>query len=169
MPVILRSRLRRTRVRRSAIALLAQRILDAAGEGQAELSLEFVGDHRMRRLNRRYRRRDRPTDVLAFSMREGTGPPTPLLGDVVISLPTAARQARRDGRSLDTEVATLLVHGVLHLCGYDHERGEREARRMRRKERAILRVLGRLPHLVVKRPVVGSQLSARHPKLKADC
>jgi rRNA maturation RNase YbeY len=103
----------------------------------------------MRGLNRRYRRRDRTTDVLAFPMREATGPPTHLLGDVVISLPTAARQAAALGRSVDQEVAMLLVHGVLHLLGYEHERGEREARHMRRKELAVLRSLGRIPKLFV--------------------
>ncbi len=145
MPVLVRSRLRRAEHFRSRIRNLARNILTAVGEPTAELSLDLVGDRRMRRLNRRYRKRDASTDVLAFSMREAGSPVSSLLGDVVISLPTAARQARTRGHSLDHEVATLLVHGVLHLYGYDHERGEREARRMRRRERAILRSLGRIP------------------------
>lgn len=149
MPVLVRSRLRSLRPRRAIAETLAQRILQAAGDPGAELSVEFVGDGRMRGLNRRYRRRDRTTDVLAFPMREAAGPATPLLGDVVISLPTAARQAAALGRSVDQEVATLLVHGVLHLLGYDHERGEREARHMRLKELAVLRSLGRIPKLVM--------------------
>ena len=62
---------------------------------------------------------------------------SPLLGDVVISVPTARRQAREAGHSLDEEVAALLIHGVLHLCGYDHERSEKEAKRMERRERGI--------------------------------
>ena len=148
MPVLVRCRLRTLQPRRPAVETLAQRILEAAGESGAELSVEFVGDGRMRGLNRRYRRRNRSTDVLAFAMREADGPATPLLGDVVISLPTAIRQAAAEGWSVDQEVARLMVHGVLHLVGYDHERGERQARRMRRKESAILKSLGALPRIV---------------------
>lgn len=104
----------------------------------------------MRGLNRRYRGKDRTTDVLAFAMREAITPhasrltPRPL-GDVVISIPTAWRQAKEARRSLDEELACLLVHGILHLCGYDHERGEKEARRMHRRERMILRSIVQLP------------------------
>ncbi len=69
-----------------------------------------------------------------------------MLGDVVISVPTAWRQAIEAGRSLDEELAWLLVHGILHLCGYDHERSEKEARRMHRRERMVLRSIGRLAY-----------------------
>jgi rRNA maturation RNase YbeY len=135
----------------------AESILASVGESQSELSLELVGDHRMRRLNRMYRKKDRTTDVLAFPMRESDilGPkqlPCPmLLGDVVISVPTACRQAKESGRSLGSELAALLVHGVLHLCGYDHERSAGEAVRMRRRETAILKKLNPLPRLVTRR------------------
>jgi len=67
-----------------------------------------------------------------------------MLGDVVISIPTARRQAKEARRSLDEELACLLVHGILHLCGYDHERSEKEARRMHRRERMILRSIAQL-------------------------
>jgi rRNA maturation RNase YbeY len=73
-----------------------------------------------------------------------------MLGDVVISLHTAARHAAADRRAVDHELAKLLIHGILHLVGYDHERGAREAHRMRRKERAILRSLIPIPKLVGK-------------------
>ena len=102
----------------------------------------------MRRLNHDYRRKDRTTDVLSFPMREARGPLTPLLGDVVISLDAAAKQAKAGGWSLEEEVIRLLTHGVLHLLGYDHERGAAEAARMRRKERAVIKALGRIPKLV---------------------
>lgn len=148
MPVLVRCRLRRARIVSSRIQRLAETILKAVGESTAELSLDVVGDGRMRRLNREFRRKDTPTDVLAFSMREAASPVSSLLGDVVISLPTAARQASARRHSLDVEIATLLIHGVLHLCGYDHERSDAEARRMRRKEQDILRALGRIPTLV---------------------
>ncbi len=147
MPVLMRSRLRQPAPLPRSIKALAQAVLTAAGETAAELSLEFVGDSRMRRLNRTYRHRDVTTDVLAFSMREARPPVASVLGDIVISLPAAARQAAAQGHRLEQEVATLLVHGVLHLCGYDHERSGREAERMSRKQRAIMRRLGRIPKL----------------------
>ena len=148
MPVLVRSQLRRAGLMRAALAKLARCVIAAAGEPAAQLSVLLVGDRRMRRLNRLYRGRDYPTDVLAFPMREAGGPASPLLGDVVISLPQAIRQAEGDGHSLDHELATLLIHGTLHLIGYDHERGGREAERMRRKERAIMRQVGPIPKLV---------------------
>lgn len=129
---------------------LSERVLAAAGESSSELSVELVGDRRMRTLNRRYRKKDRTTDVLAFAMREAASPCPALLGDVVISIPTALKQAKAAGRSLDEELAALLVHGVLHLCGYDHERGGREARRMRRREHAILEKVRPIPKLAVR-------------------
>ncbi|MEW6246810.1 MAG: rRNA maturation RNase YbeY [Nitrospirota bacterium] len=173
MPVLLRVRPRRIRVRPSTFKALAQKLLKTVGESRAELSVELVGDRRMRGLNRRYRGRDYSTDVLAFPMRRaprvnrlglsrkalgGSASRSmpdavrpSMIGDVVISLPTAERQAARRGRSVDHEVATLLIHGVLHLCGYDHERGEKEARRMRRKERAVWKALQPIPKLIARR------------------
>ena len=123
------------------------------GEGESELSVNLVGDVRIRRLNRDYRKKDRATDVLAFPIREAMMPrgiqgPTGLLGDVVISVPTAVRQAQDAGRTVSEELITLLVHGILHLCGYDHERNDREAARMFRREHAILQRLGPIPQLV---------------------
>jgi rRNA maturation RNase YbeY len=132
---------------------LAQAVLALIGEPSAELSVSFVGDRRMRRLNSRFRRQDRTTDVLAFAFREGRAPhgfsrTAAQLGDVVIALPTAQRQAKAASRSLEEEIVTLLIHGVLHLCGYDHERGRVEALRMRRKERHLRRRLGPIERFV---------------------
>ena len=93
-------------------------------------------------LNRRYRGKDRPTDVLSFPLADALQPS--LLGEVVISVETAARQAQRRGRSLPEELQTLLIHGVLHLLGYDHEVSRSEAIRMRRKEREVRAVLARV-------------------------
>ncbi|HEX5647304.1 MAG TPA: rRNA maturation RNase YbeY [Nitrospira sp.] len=151
MAVYLRVRLRRFAKRQASLLRAAESILASVGESQAELSLELVGDRRMRRLNRMYRKKDRTTDVLAFPMRESHNPCPMLLGDVVISVPTARRQAKESGRSLGDELAALLVHGVLHLCGYDHERSAREAVRMRRRETAIVKMLNPVPCLVIRR------------------
>lgn len=153
MTVYLRVSLVRHTVRQSSLKHLAQHILRAVGEAKAELSLELIGDARIRRLNREYRKQDRVTDVLAFPMREavlpqGKGPTTNMLGDVVISLPTAFRQAREAGRSIDVELTTLLIHGVLHLCGYDHERNPREATRMSRREQKVLQMISPVPRLI---------------------
>jgi probable rRNA maturation factor len=148
MPVLIRNRLRRYFLLDARLQSIAQRILREAGNPDAELSLELVGDARMRQLNRRYRRVDRSTDVLAFPMAERRGLASSLLGDVVISLHTAARQATAEERSLDHEVVILLIHGVVHLLGYDHERSRKEARRMYRKERALYEALQPLPKLL---------------------
>lgn len=149
MPVVVGMRLTRWTLRLAPLRSLANRILQSIGEREALLSLEIVGDDRMRRLNRTFRHRDNTTDVLAFATREGPGPPSALLGDVVISLPQAIRQARRHQQGVDHELAVLLIHGILHLCGYDHERSEPEARRMTRRERAVLRGIGPIPRLLV--------------------
>ncbi len=150
MPVHIQSQVRRVRFDQARLDRLARAILSDIGEASAELGIMFVGDQRMRGLNRKYRGKDRTTDVLAFAVREAFTPHasrlTPdMLGDVVIAVPTAARQAKQGQRSLDEELTVLLIHGILHLCGYDHERSEKEARRMHRRERMILRSLGSLP------------------------
>jgi probable rRNA maturation factor len=144
MPAAVISRRKRRGVRLAAVRADARRLLAALGI-DAEVSIALVGDAEMRRLNAAYRGVDRPTDVLAFSMREGKRgcPPSPLLGDVVISLDTAARQAAERGLPLGEEVLRLLAHGVLHLLGYDHERSAAEARRMFRKQREVIARLRR--------------------------
>jgi rRNA maturation RNase YbeY len=123
----------------------ARRLLRALGEAHAELTVSLVDDAEIQQLNRAYRHADRPTDVLAFAMREGARAPgdEPVLGDVVISLETAARQARRRGLTLADELRALLLHGVLHLLDYDHERSAAEARRMQAMERRLRSVLRR--------------------------
>jgi probable rRNA maturation factor len=97
-----------------------------------QLSIALVSDREMRALNRRWREQDRPTDVLSFPLEERGA-----LGDVVISLDTARRQAREGGWPLAAELRRLLAHGILHCRGYDHERPE-DARRMAAAERRLL-------------------------------
>lgn len=125
------------------VVAAARRLLSALDETESELTVSLVDDAEMRRLNRDYRGKDRPTDVLAFAMREGVrvAGDEPVLGDVVISLDSAACQARRHGLSVADEVRTLLIHGVLHLLGYDHERSPAAARRMKAMERRLRSVL----------------------------
>jgi probable rRNA maturation factor len=175
VPVLLQNRQRAVTVDRTWLGRTAEAVLSAARVGAAELSLVLVSDRRMRALNRRYRKKDRPTDVLAFPMHEswppkrrsaapaasvaakapGTGrvlarpgragamlSRVPMvLGDVVISMPTAKRQAADLGHSLRDEIRRLLVHGVLHLLGYDHERSVRDAAVMARREQTVLRAV----------------------------
>jgi probable rRNA maturation factor len=129
---------------RTAVRSWAERMLRALDLDRAEVSILLTDDAAIRVLNRAYRGEDRPTDVLAFAMREGDGPgpadasPTEILGDVVISVPTAARQAKRARRTLPAEIAMLLAHGLLHLLGFDH-RTSRERRDMQTRTRALRR------------------------------
>jgi probable rRNA maturation factor len=129
-------------VDRRLLRARARRVLRELDLARRELSVALVDDAEIARLNAAWRGKPRPTDVLAFSLAEGPHAEHrgALLGDVVIGIETAARQARARRRSLDDEVARLLVHGALHLVGHDHVRA-REARRMRAEERRLLRAL----------------------------
>lgn len=116
------------------------KILNGLGCITSELSVAIVGDRTIRVLNREYLQKDRPTNVISFSMQEGefAAMNPDLLGDVVISADTAAREAGEAGITFHERLVFLLLHGILHLVGYDHERsGEEEARRMEAKEADI--------------------------------
>lgn len=111
---------------------------------ETELSISIVGDRTIRRLNRDYLAKDRPTNVISFSLQEGDcfGIPPHALGDVVISADTAFREAEEGDIDGFERLCFLLLHGILHLCGFDHERsGEAEARKMEQKERELFRIL----------------------------
>jgi probable rRNA maturation factor len=129
-------------VDRRRLRSLASRLLRELGCARAELSIALVDDAAIALLNERHRGIARATDVLSFSLLEGehTDRRGALLGDVVVSVDTAAVQARRGRRSLDDEVLRLLIHGTLHLLGHDHEADD-DARRMRAEERRLWRVL----------------------------
>jgi probable rRNA maturation factor len=120
----------------------AERILTAASDEVAELSVLLCDDPFIRTLNSEYRGIDKATDVLSFSMREGSGfTASPgLLGDVVVSVETAARRTARAGTNPIDEVTTLLIHGILHLLGHDHKK-LRDAEKMRREEARIAALL----------------------------
>ena len=121
------------------IKVLAESILQELGLDAVELSLVLCDDQFIWRLNRDYRGKDKPTDVLSFAQREGeiAFADDPVLGDVIISIDTAAKQAVSRGHGLFQEIKVLLVHGILHLLGYDHEQDD-EAEIMEAKERQIL-------------------------------
>jgi probable rRNA maturation factor len=137
-------RQRAARVDRERVRRLAAHALRALGLDRGEVGVLLVGDRRIRELNRRWRGLDRPTDVLSFSQREGAGGGLhpDVLGDVVVSVPTAVRQAGAAGLSLAEEIDRLVIHGILHLAGHEHEGDPRRARAMRRRRDAILRGWG---------------------------
>jgi len=116
---------------------VATGILELLEQDHAELSVALIGNGEMRKLNARYRRKNYPTDVLSFPTAQGMPGGVLLLGDVIISVDKAKEQAKERGRSLDEEMTTLLIHGVLHLLGYDHERSVQDARIMGRLEKKI--------------------------------
>jgi rRNA maturation RNase YbeY len=128
---------------------LLRNLLTLTRRSSAVIGLTFVSDRRMRRINCDHRRIDRPTDVLAFpAVPPVRKAPPRVLGDVVISIDTAQRQAREAGVDLRNECCRLLIHGYLHLLGYDHERSKREAVRMRRMERRLVKqVTGGMRHV----------------------
>lgn len=115
-------------------------MLRAIERDEGELSIVLVNDEVIRQLNGSYRGKDQVTDVLSFAMSEGEfGDVNPtVLGDVVISVPTARRQASRSKRELFDQVTFLLAHGLLHLVGYDHETDEQE-REMKKETRRLMR------------------------------
>jgi len=118
----------------------AERLLSLCGHAQSELSLLLVDDPGMARLNEQYRHKLGPTNVLAFAIQEEGGEhlPAELLGDVIISLDTAAREAATDRVTLHQRVTILMIHGLLHLLGLDHERSSAEALAMAAREKQLL-------------------------------
>lgn len=139
MPVALVSRVRNRDLRPTKLRRTAQRLLDAVGHPKASLSITLVGDATIRKLNREYRHKDRPTDVLSFPL--GDASQQQLLGDVVISVATAKRQAAEYDATLERELERLLIHGILHLLGHDHHKRD-ERLRMEREERRLARAIG---------------------------
>jgi len=123
------------------IKKIALTILELVGEENAELSLALIGNLEIKKLNARYRQKDYATDVLSFPVAGIVLKEPRLLGDVVVSVEKAAEQAKARGHSSEQELVTLLIHGVVHLIGYDHERSARDARAMRRVEKRIYRQL----------------------------
>lgn len=133
-----RNDVRASGVNGRALVATAQRLLGAIGERGSALSLSLVNDDTIRSLNRSYRGRDSATDVLSFPLAAAPEPAVPerLLGDVVISVETAKRQAAAYDAPLQLELYRLLIHGLLHLKGHDHM-AVSERRVMQREERRL--------------------------------
>jgi probable rRNA maturation factor len=119
------------------LARRAGEFLHALGRSEAELSILVTGDAGIRRLNRRWRGKDRATDVLSFPLSDPPGA-GPALGDVVISIDTAVRRGGDKARAVRMELDRYLAHGILHLLGFDHER-RADAVAMAAREEALLR------------------------------
>lgn len=132
---------KRVRLDRAGLRRDVRKILELLGTGQQELSLMIVDDEGIRTINRDYLRRDQPTNVIAFSLKEGDfGDVNPdVLGDVVVSVEAAAREARTTGIPIEDALLYLIIHGILHLAGYDHEgpKGRARARIMSAVQQAV--------------------------------
>lgn len=120
---------------------VAQKVLEIVERNQVELCLVLVGNREIRELNAKFRKKDYPTDVLSFPAGDELPAGVELLGDVVISVEKAKEQAKERRRTLNEEMVTLLIHGIVHLLGYDHERSPKDARIMDRLEKKIYRAL----------------------------
>lgn len=139
--VLISNRQRKVVVDCGRLRQVADFVLESLGMLEAELSVLLVSDRRMQQLNRQYLGRNRPTDVLAFAQRDGGGERLhpACLGDVVISAETAEEQAAREGAHVNQELDLLLVHGILHLIGYEHTGVHEEAVAMGKKQRELVR------------------------------
>lgn len=127
------NRQRRLKLDIEAWSTFAGKALDAIGKAESSATIAFVSDKRIRELNRQFRGVDKATDVLSFPAEEKVN-----LGDIAVSVDTAAVQAEDNGLSLENEIAQLILHGLLHLCGHDHETDDGEMNRLELKLRRRL-------------------------------
>jgi len=143
MGILIDDRQKRHKISKIKLQKKAQAILNALGSHEGELSILLVDDSEIKTLNKDYLNRSGPTNVIAFPMKEGDfldiNPQ--LLGDVVISMETAGREALQSGISTEERFAQLLVHGILHLFGFDHEKSEQDARKMEKKSDELLKLI----------------------------
>ena len=129
------NRQRRLKLDTEAWSTFADKALHAIGKSESSATIAFVSDKRIRELNRQFRGVDKATDVLSFPAEERFN-----LGDIAVSVDTAALQAKENGLTLHREIAQLILHGLLHLCGYDHETDNGEMNRFELKLRRKLRI-----------------------------
>ena len=131
------NRQRRLKVDTEAWATFASKALEAIGKRESSATVAFVSDKTIRKLNLQFRGLDKATDVLSFP---SDGPDEENLGDIAISVETAAAQAKENGLSFDHEIAQLILHGLLHLSGYDHEIDNGEMNRIELRLRKKLSI-----------------------------
>jgi rRNA maturation RNase YbeY len=135
------------KISKKRVDKIVEQTLRAVGVKKAEISIAFVGDAEMKRLNKEWRGKNCVTDVLSFDYRSRKTPieKTPknaeIFGEIIISYPQAARQAGEGGHSVGEEIKMLLVHGLLHLVGYDHEKSLKEAKEMEGLQHKIIKLL----------------------------
>jgi probable rRNA maturation factor len=143
MPILIDNQQNRQMLDLEAIAETARQVLAALQRAEAELSILIVDDLQIEQLNRSYLNHVGPTNVISFPMQEGPfADISPnLLGDVVISADTAAREARDAGMTFMHRFNQLLVHGILHLCGFDHEQDDAQAHEMEQKSQQLMQML----------------------------
>ncbi len=131
------------RLNKEKTALFCDSLLQAVGKPEFSLSVVLVDDNRIREMNHRYRQKDKATNVLSFPFADGAEPvlaelPIHELGDIIISLDTAVKEARQYNVSFSRRLCWLIIHGLLHLCGMDHERSQQEAEEMAVREQQLL-------------------------------
>jgi rRNA maturation RNase YbeY len=131
------------RIEKKWIEKIIKSVLKMLDIKNVELSVAIVGDQEMKNLNKKWRGKNRVTDVLSFDYRSKltqikTQENAELNGEIIICYPQARRQAKDANHSVKEEIKTLLVHGLLHLCGYDHEKSLRGAEKMRKMEKIFL-------------------------------
>jgi probable rRNA maturation factor len=144
MKIEIENRQKKQKIRKIPLRKVARKILSASACPDAQLSILIVDDAQIQEVNRDYLGKDRPTNVISFAMQEGEGGGVQpgLLGDVVISAETAARDADEAQTTFESELYFLLLHGILHLLGYDHERGtQAEAKRMEAREQEVFSLI----------------------------
>lgn len=144
MKIRIANRQKRTKIDSRRIRGNVIRLLRLIGCAEKEISISFVDDEAIRLLNRQYLRLDKPTNVLSFSLEEGEcGKVNPgLLGDIVISVDTALRDAKQGGFTLEEEILFLIIHGLLHLTGYEHVGTSRaNALKMKKREKELFLAL----------------------------
>jgi probable rRNA maturation factor len=143
LKVLITNRQKKTKLNISKIKKEVQKILENLGCHNSEISILFTSDRHIKELNVAYRKKNNPTDVLSFSQIEGdfASLNTSILGDVVISVDTAVKQAEDFGHSLEKEIFTLLIHGILHLLKFDHEQSEEDDKKMQSKANELLALI----------------------------
>ena len=129
------------KIARSWADKIIKNVLTRVGVNNAEISIAFVNDCEIKKLNKQYRGKNKVTDVLSFIYQiPDTKYKIPLNGEIIICYPQAVRQAKEGGHSVEEEIKLLLVHGLLHLCGYDHEKSLKEAKKMENLQSQIVKL-----------------------------